>query len=454
VVAEEIKSLAEETQEATDEIAEHLALVHDHAEDTAEKLEETADRVEGGIETVEGALESLDEIASAAKDTNHGVQEIQDATAEQAEATQETSQMADELHELAQQTTSETERVVEAIEAQEREFAGISHEVKTLAAQATVLTEQLDDHDYRDVDGVQTLDSETRTRRSAADGTPVVIGSKLVTSNKILAYLSYELLEAKTDLEPIDAVGYGVTSDVYDGIRQAEVDLYWEYTGAIVGQILGEERSFSDPERFYEVAKRGIENQAELTLGNRASFNNSYCIVAPRSWCDEHDVHSLDDLAGYANEVDGALDPIVGPDFRVRDDGWKGLLETYPFESDVRDTVWERTQTIESAGERYEAINRPSVDVTMGFTVDALIDIHGLEELADERQFFPIYNPAPLVRNDVEREYPEVREVLDRIGPTFDDVTTMRRLVRQVEVGKRHPRVVAREFLEQTGLIE
>jgi osmoprotectant transport system substrate-binding protein len=151
--------------------------------------------------------------------------------------------------------------------------------------------------------------------------------------------------------------------------------------------------------------------------------------------------------------MDGELNAVVGPDFRDRDDGWKGLLETHPFEPDVREAVWDRTRTIESAGERYEAINRPSVDVTMGLSVDALIDIHGLEELADERQFFPIYNPSPMMRDDVAREYPEAFEALNEVGPTFADVSTMRRLVRQVEVGKRHPRVVAREYLEQSGLL-
>ena len=86
-------------------------------------------------------------------------------------------------------------------------------------------------------------------------------------------------------------------------------------------------------------------------------------------------------------------------------------------------------------------------------TVDALIDIHDLEALSDERQFFPIYNPAPLVRAEVLETDEEVLEELGRLAPTFGDVSEMRRLVRQVDIGKRHPRVVAREYLEATDLI-
>jgi len=453
VVAEEIKSLAEETQEATDEIGDLLSDVHSHAKQTAEELDDTASSVSSGIETVEGALQSLDEIADQAKDTNGGVQEINEATAEQAEAAQQVSQMADELYDLAQETTEETDRVVDAMEAQESEFSAIGHDVKTLSAQATVLEEQLADHTFRDVAGVETLDSETRTSVRAEDGTPVVIGSKPFTSNKILGYLAYELLEAETDLAPVDQVGSGVTEENFEALRTGELDLYWEYTGTIAGQFLERGDAVNDPERLYEQAKQGIEAEYELVYGRRARYNNTYCILAPRVWCEETGVRSLEDLAGYANARGGEVTAVVGPDFRDRDDGWKGLLEAHGFEEEVTETVWERTETIDSAEARYEAIGRSTVDVTMGLTVDALIDIHDLDELRDETQFFPIYNPGPLVARDLVEENPGMMEVLDRIGPTFKGVSEMRRLVRQVEIGKRHPRVVAREYLEQSGLL-
>lgn len=453
VVAEEIKSLAEETQQATDEIGDLLSDVHDHAENTADELEATADNVSSGIETVEGALNSLETIAEQATETNIGVQEINDATAEQAEAAQQVSQMADELYDLAQQTTEETGSVVDAMEAQEGEFAAIGHDVKTLSAQSTVLEEQLDDYQFRDVAGVTTLDSETRTSVTEADTQPVVIGSKPFTSNKILAYLAYELLEAHTDLSPVDQVGSGVTEETFGKLEQGEIDLYWEYTGTIYGQFLGNDDSITDPQQLYAEAKRGIETSYPFTYGNRTTHNNTYCILAPRVWSDETDVYSLDELAEYSNENGGDLTAVVGPDFRDRDDGWKGLLETHDFEPEIADAVWDRTETVPDAEERYEMIGRSTIDVTMGLTVDALIDIHDLRELDDDRHFFPIYNPAPLIRDDVIDAAPEAIEVLNEIGPSFQDVSEIRRLVRQVDIGKRHPRVVAREYLETIGLI-
>mgnify|MGYP006274124927 CR=1 FL=1 len=453
VVAEEIKSLAEETQEATDEIGDLLSEVHTHAEETADELDATAENVSSGIETVEGALQSLEEIADQATETNVGVQEINDATAEQAEAAQQVSQMADELYDLAQQTTQETDSVVDAMESQEGAFAAIGHDVKTLAAQATVLEEQLGEYEFRNVAGVNTLDSETRTSTSAAQSTPVVIGSKPFTANKVLAYLAYELLEEQTDLSPVDQVGSGVTEENFRQLRNGELDLYWEYTGTIHAQFLDRSESISDPQQLYEAAKRGIESEYDLAYGTRATHNNTYGILAPRVWTEEQDVHSLDDLAAYANANEGDLTAVVGPDFRDREDGWSGLLETHAFEPETVDAVWERTKTIDDAEERYEMIGRSTVDVTMGLTVDALIDIHDLVELEDTRQFFPIYNPAPLVRADLAAENPDLLDVLGQIGPTFTDVAEMRRLVRQVDIGKRHPRVVAREYLETVGLL-
>ena len=453
VVAEEVKSLAEETQGATDEIGELLGEVHNQAEATARELEATAENVSSGIETVEGALHSLEEISEQATETNVGVQEINDATAEQAEAAQQVSQMADELYDLAQQTSQETDSVVAAMESQEAAFAGIGHDVKTLAGQATVLEEQLGEYEFGDVAGVDTLDSETRTSRSAATSQPIVIGSKPFTANKILAYLAYELLEETTDLSPVDHVGSGVTEENFRQLREGDLDLYWEYTGTIHAQFLGRTEPITDPQELYETAKRGIESEYDLAYGERASHNNTYGILAPRVWAEEEGVQSLDDLAAVANANEGTLTAVVGPDFRDREDGWRGLLETYPFESGARDAVWERTRTVEDAEERYEMLGRSTVDVTMGLTVDALIDVHDLQRLEDTRQFFPIYNPAPLTRADFAAENPALFEALDRIGPTFTDVSEIRRLVRQVDVGKRHPRVVAREYLETAGLV-
>ncbi len=453
VVAEEIKSLAEETQEATEEIGDLLTDVQGQARETAEELDAAASNLSSGIETVEGALDSLTVIAEQARDTNVGVQEINEATGEQAEAAQEASQMAEELYDLAQQTSEETERVVAAMESQEGEVSAIGHDVKTLAAQATVLTEQLNEYDFREVEGAQTLDSQTRTSLAKATGTPVVIGSKPFPSNKILAYLAYEMLEATTDLDPVDNVGLGVTEENFEHLRTGGIDLYWEYTGTIYGEFLGAEDTIVDPDRLYDAAKEGIEAEYPLWFGERAQYNNTYCVLAPRNWCSDTGVRSLTDLAAYANEQDGDLTAVVGPDFRDRADGWRGLLETHEFEESTADRIWEQTRTIESAAGRYEAIGRSGVDVTMGLTVDALIDIHDLEELRDDRQFFPIYNPGPLVNAEIVSENPAVQEALDAIGPTFQDVSEMRRLVRQVDTGKRDARVVAREYLERSGVV-
>ncbi|MDR5673999.1 glycine betaine ABC transporter substrate-binding protein [Halalkaliarchaeum sp. AArc-GB] len=453
VVAEEIKDLAEETKEATDRIGDLLREVHDRAEDTEQELERTAERVSTGAETIESALDSLDEIAESAAETNDGVREIDDATAEQARAAQDVSEMTDELTELAEETAARADRVLDAVRTQDQEVSRISHEVKTLAAQTTVLEEQLDGFEYQSVGGVELLDSETRTDTAGVEGTSVVIGSKPFTANKVLAYLAYELLEVETDLVPVDAVGSGITDENFRKLTEGELDLYWEYTGTIYGQFLDATESVTDPDRLHEAAKSGIESKRDLRFGARAEYNNTYTILAPRVWCEQTGVDSLDALARFANDAEGELTAVVGPDFCDREDGWKGLLAEHPFEPEVRERIWARTETVEPAEKRYEAINRSTVDVTMGLTVDALIDVHDLVQLDDDRQFFPIYNPAPLVRKDIIQADPDAIDTLNRLGPTLEDVTEMRRLVRQVDIGKRHPRVVAREHLERKRLL-
>ena len=74
-----------------------------------------------------------------------------------------------------------------------------------------------------------------------------------------------------------------------------------------------------------------------------------------------------------------------------------------------------------------------------------------LEILEDDEDFFPIYNPAPLTNDIIERE-PQIREPLNAIGPTLDTESILR-LNGLVSLQGRDPQTVAREYLDSEGLI-
>lgn len=128
-------------------------------------------------------------------------------------------------------------------------------------------------------------------------------------------------------------------------------------------------------------------------------------------------------------------------EFMERPDGWPGLVEEYGLDVDA---------TQMNAALMYDALREGRVDLIAGYSTDGRIEAYDLKVLEDDRGYFPPYYAAPLVRTSTLDEYPELRDVIDRIAGTIDDAT-MRRLNYLVDHEKRSPQDVATEFLESIG---
>jgi osmoprotectant transport system permease protein len=132
-------------------------------------------------------------------------------------------------------------------------------------------------------------------------------------------------------------------------------------------------------------------------------------------------------------------------EFVERDDGYRGLTQAY----DLRfGSVFDLDAAL-----MYSAVAQADVDVISGFRTDGRIDAWNLLILEDDRTFFPPCRAAPIVRDSVLRDHPELREVLAQLHGVIDDAT-MRQLNSQVDQHKRSPQEVAREFLRSRKLVK
>jgi len=150
---------------------------------------------------------------------------------------------------------------------------------------------------------------------------------------------------------------------------------------------------------------------------------------------------------GGETAVEGERQKIVfatDHEFSVRDDGLPGLYETYGFEFDEVVTM--------DMGITYEALRDNEVQAAMGFATDGRITAYDLVNLVDDKQFFPVYNAAVVVREDTLNEYPQIADVLNPIAPLLDD-ETMASLNAKVDMEGMEPEEVARQFLEENNLL-
>lgn len=100
----------------------------------------------------------------------------------------------------------------------------------------------------------------------------------------------------------------------------------------------------------------------------------------------------------------------------------------------------------------YSSVDQGEVDVIVGYSTDGRIPLLDLVILEDDLDHFPPYHAAPVVDAELLEANPEIADLVNQLGGLFDD-EIMARMNYEVDEENREPRDVAREFLEEQGII-
>lgn len=263
------------------------------------------------------------------------------------------------------------------------------------------------------------------------------VGGKNFTEQYIMAEMFSILIEENTDLNTTLQTNLASTV-LFEAIKADEVDLYLEYTGT--GLInLGME-PLTDPDEVYKIVKTEYDKQFNIRWMQPYGFNNTYAMMVTRETANQYGLETVSDLAEVAHEM------VLGGSyvFTERADGYPGLSKHYDFKFDVVKGL--------DPSLMYQALIEGSVDVISGFATEGRIVAFDLVSLIDDKQFFPPYDATVIVRGEVLEKYPELEELLNRLANRIDD-NKMAELNASVDLDKREPADVAREFLEEEGLI-
>jgi len=90
--------------------------------------------------------------------------------------------------------------------------------------------------------------------------------------------------------------------------------------------------------------------------------------------------------------------------------------------------------------------------VTDAFATDSQIIQYNLKILKDDKNFFPPYYAAPIIRKEVLDKHPELENVLNLLAGLIDDAA-MTELNYKIDVENQDITAVAKEFLKDNGLI-
>jgi osmoprotectant transport system permease protein len=266
----------------------------------------------------------------------------------------------------------------------------------------------------------------------------VVVGSKNFTEQVVLGELLAGVLEGR---------GFGVdrrlnlggTQLCHTAVKEGQIDVYVEYTGTALTDVL-KRPVVGDSARVLEEVRRGYAALG-LAVGRPLGFDNTFALAMRADDARARGIARISDLGRHAQTLRVGL---FG-EFLERQDGLKGLLQTYGFSLGVAPREMD-------LGLLYPALAAGEVDLVVGSATDGPIAALGLVVLEDDRRYFPPYDAVTIVNRASLQRHPGLQEAVAALEGRLD-AATMRRLNLAVDGAHRPPAAVAREFLEEAGLV-
>lgn len=272
---------------------------------------------------------------------------------------------------------------------------------------------------------------------------PIVIGGKPWTEQYILPHILGQYIEENSDYTVEYEEGLGEVSILTPALKQGDIDLYVEYTGTGLKDVLKQD---SEPgqssEEVLQRVREGYEEELGATWLEPLGFENGYTLAYSKD--SGYDAETYSDLAEISQSEDmsfGAPHPF----YERQGDGYDDLIATYPFE-------FSATESFDPAI-MYEAVSNGEVDVIPAFTTDSRIGLFDLETTEDDLSFFPKYDAAPVVRLEALEQYPELEDLLNELAGQISE-EEMLAMNARVDVDQDQPQDIARDFLIEKGLIE
>jgi len=271
------------------------------------------------------------------------------------------------------------------------------------------------------------------------DGWTIVVGSKNFTESVLLAELIAQQIEARTDLRVERRLNLGGTFLCHQALVAGQIDVYPEYSGTALTAIL-EQPVQRDHEEVLRIVSQAYRERFAAEWLPPFGFNNTYAIVVREEDAQQRNLTTLSDLARVSKEFG------IGFmfEFSERQDGYRGLVETYGF-------AFRGEPRTMDLGLIYRALRERQIDVGVGSATDGLITALKMRVLDDDKHYFPPYDAAPVARTAALDEHPEVRQALAALGGLFTE-QEMRETNYAVDGGQQPVADVVRKLRERKGL--
>jgi osmoprotectant transport system substrate-binding protein len=287
------------------------------------------------------------------------------------------------------------------------------------------------------------LDEEAEEGSPASGSGPVAIAGQAFPEAALMASMYEQLLEDAGYEPSVELVD---SRDGYMPTFPDSVDVVPEYVGGIVNFLNARENG-DDAEPFeagdgQQLADDGAQllEDAGITLLDLSEATDTNAFFVTKEYSEAEGVTKLSDLEGVSVTLAAA------PDCEGRLDCEGGLSDQYGI--DVKEVV----PLGYASDQTYQAVLDGEAELGETSTTDGTLEAQGLVVLEDDKQIQPAQNLVPAVSSEFLDEHPDVADVLN---PLMAALTTekLTELNGRVAVDREKPEDVARDFLEEEGLL-
>jgi glycine betaine/choline ABC-type transport system substrate-binding protein len=267
---------------------------------------------------------------------------------------------------------------------------------------------------------------------------PLTVGSKNFAEQLILGEIIAQHLEHRLGRKVARKLNLGGTLLAHQALVNGEIDLYPEYTGTALTAVLKLPPA-SDPKHVFESVRAEYHTRFRIHWLDPLGFNDTFAMVIRGDDSRRLNIRSLSEAARHSPGWRLG----VGYEFQQRPDGLSGLLKTYALP--ISGTI--RTMDL---GLLYQALEQKQVDMVAGNTTDGLLSALDVLVLEDDKKYFPPYQAAIAVREEVLHAYPSVADALAELSGKLSDAQM--RALNHAVVGQHRPLAeVAQKFLQDAG---
>lgn len=281
---------------------------------------------------------------------------------------------------------------------------------------------------------------------SAAEIDPIIIYDGQFTEMKLMHLMAKMLIEEYTDIT-VEIRDEMAPPNAFDEMIRGNADIYNCYDGTLLTTNLHlDTTDIPEGTSLYDFVNEVAMERHQVRLLDKIGSENTYGVGVLSTTAEEYGLKTISDLAEVSDQF------VFGAEHGFYTE--EGSMKYNPF-VEFYGLNFKDNKPIDISL-RYSAIESGNIDATIVYTTDGMNKKVGLFVLEDDKNFFPEYNTALLVRDDLFERYsevaPDLEEILNKLGGQFTN-EIMTDLTYAVDVDGRTEEEVAREFLVEIGLI-